>query len=154
MIVLWVSKGKHEGQLTAKQEKAYGEVNTIFVGIVIGVLADHLQDMYLRHKTGKDIWDVLNADYRRSDIGTELYIIEQYHDYKLVDGRNVVEQAYEIQCMMKELELLKIVISNEFVTGGIIVKLPPSWTDFAITLKHKRKHMSISDLIVSLNVEE
>jgi hypothetical protein len=40
--VFWVSKGKPEGKLTAEQEKAYGQANTIFVGVVIGVLKDHL----------------------------------------------------------------------------------------------------------------
>jgi hypothetical protein len=56
--------------------------------------------------------------------------------------------------MVKELGLLKIIIPDEFVAGGIIAKLPPSWSDFATTLKHKRVHMSISDLITSLDVEE
>jgi hypothetical protein len=56
--------------------------------------------------------------------------------------------------MVKELALLKIVVPDEFVVGGIITKLPPSWRDFTIALKHKRVHMSISDLIASLDVEE
>jgi hypothetical protein len=56
--------------------------------------------------------------------------------------------------MVKELGLLKIVVPDEFVAGGIIAKLPPSWRDFATALKHKRVHMSISDLIASLDVEE
>jgi hypothetical protein len=46
----------------------------------------------------------------------------------------------------------KIVIFDEFVAGGIIAKLPHSWRDFTIALKHKRVHMSISGLIVSLDV--
>jgi hypothetical protein len=41
----------------------------------------------------------------------------------------------------------------EIVAGGIIAKLPLSWRDFATTLKHKRTHMSISDLIASLDIE-
>jgi hypothetical protein len=72
----------------------------------------------------------------------------------MVDGKSVVIQAHEIQCMVKELALLKIVVSNEFVVGGIIAKLLPSWRDFATALKYKRVHMSISDLITSLDVEE
>jgi hypothetical protein len=43
---------------------------------------------------------------------------------------------------------------DEFVAGGNIAKLPPSWRDFATALKHKRVHMSILDLIASLDVEE
>jgi hypothetical protein len=56
--------------------------------------------------------------------------------------------------MVKKLRLMKIVIPDEFVTEGIIAKLPPSWRDFATAIKHKRVHMSISDLIASLDVEE
>jgi hypothetical protein len=43
---------------------------------------------------------------------------------------------------------------DEFVVGGIIAKFPPLWRDFAISLKHKRLHMSISDLIAFLDVKE
>jgi hypothetical protein len=56
--------------------------------------------------------------------------------------------------MVKELELLNIIVPDEFVTGGIIAKLPPSWRDFVTALKYKRVHMSISDLITSLDIEE
>jgi hypothetical protein len=56
--------------------------------------------------------------------------------------------------MVEELRLLKIVVPDEFVAGGIIAKLPPSRRDFATALKHKRVHLSISDLIASLDVEE
>jgi hypothetical protein len=55
---------------------------------------------------------------------------------------------------VKKFALLKIVIPNEFVTRGIIAKLPPSWRDFATALKHKKVHMFISNLIASLDVEE
>jgi hypothetical protein len=72
------------------------------------------------------MWDILNTEYGGSDADTELYIIEQYHDNQMVDGNSVVTQAHEIQCMVKELRLLKIVVLDEFVAGGIIAKLPPS----------------------------
>jgi hypothetical protein len=154
MNMFWVSKGKPDGELSPEKEKEYSEANTIFCGVVVGVLAETLQDTYLRYKTAKEMWDTLNTEYGGSDADTELYIIEQYHDYQMVDGKSVVTQAHEIQCMVKELGLLKIVVPDEFVAGGIFVKLPPSWRDFATPLKHKRVHMSISDFIISLDVEE
>jgi hypothetical protein len=100
------------------------------------------------------MWDTLNTEYGGLDASTKLYIIEQYHDYQMVDGKSMVTQAHEIQCMVKELRLLKIVIPDEFVARGIIAKLPLSWRDFTTALKHKRVHMSISNLITSLDVEE
>jgi hypothetical protein len=44
----------------------------------------------------------------------------------MVDEKSTVTQAHEIQYMVKELSLLKIVVSDEFVAGGIIAKLPSS----------------------------
>jgi hypothetical protein len=81
MNMFWVSEGKLEGELTPEKEKDYLEANTIFCGAVIGVLAETLQDTYLRYKTTKEMWDTLNTEYGGSDDGTELYIIEQYHNY-------------------------------------------------------------------------
>jgi hypothetical protein len=126
MNVFWVSEGKLEGQLSPEKGKEYSEANIIFCGVVVGVLAETLQDTYLRYKTAKEMWDTLNTEYGGSDVGTELYIIEQYLDYQIVTEKSVVTQAHEIQCMMKELELLKIVVPDEFVVGSIIAKLLPS----------------------------
>ncbi|KAK3140196.1 hypothetical protein QOZ80_5AG0397410 [Eleusine coracana subsp. coracana] len=85
MNVFWVSTGKPEGDLTADQKKTYREANIIFLGAVIGALIDRLQDVYIHHTVAKELWDTLIVDYGGSDAGTELYVIEQYHDYKMLD---------------------------------------------------------------------
>ena len=72
----------------------------------------------------------------------------------MVNNRSVVEQAHEIQCIARELELLKCILPDKFVAGCIIAKLPPSWRNFATTLKHKRTEISVENLIASLDVEE
>ncbi|KAK1642962.1 hypothetical protein QYE76_060788 [Lolium multiflorum] len=71
----------------------------------------------------------------------------------MTDERSVVEQAHEIH-LAKELEKFKCTLPDKFVAGGIIAKLPPSWRNFATSLKHKRQEFSVSDLIGSLHVEE
>jgi len=40
------------------------------------------------------------------------------------------------------------------VAECIIAKLPPSWRNFATTLKHKRQEISVENLIASFDVEE
>ncbi|KAK3149830.1 hypothetical protein QOZ80_3AG0223550 [Eleusine coracana subsp. coracana] len=99
MNMFWVSTGKPEGDLTADQEKAYSEANTIFLDAVIGALIDRLQDVYIHHIVAKELWDALITDYGGSDAGTELYVIKKYHDYKMVDdlitSLDVEEKARE-----------------------------------------------------------
>jgi hypothetical protein len=57
------------------------------------------------------------------DAGSEMYIMESFHDYKMVDNRSIVEQAHEVWCIDKELNHLKIVLSDRFVARCIIAKL-------------------------------
>jgi hypothetical protein len=123
-------------------------------GVVINVLAENLVDFYLTATSGKELWDALETKYGVSNAGNELYVMEQFYDYKMVDDRSIVERAHEIQSLAKELEGFKCVLPDKFVAGGIIAKLPPTWMDFATSLKHMRKEFSIADLIGSLDVEE
>ena len=100
------------------------------------------------------MWDALEAKFGVSDAGSELYVMEQFYDYKMTDERSVVEQAHVIQSLAKELNHFKCVLPDKFVSGGIIAKLPPSCNNFATSLKHKRQEFSVMDLIGSLDVEE
>jgi transposase InsO family protein len=152
--VFTVSNGKPEGAMSDEDQRKFEEANTLFVGCILGVLADRLCDVYMHIKDGKELWDALNAKFGASDAGSELYIMESFHDYKMVNNRPVVEQAHEIQCIARELELLKCDLPDKFVAGCIIAKLPSSWRNFATTLKHKRQEMSVEGLIASLDVEE
>nr|GEY94411.1 hypothetical protein [Tanacetum cinerariifolium] len=45
-------------------------------------------------------------------------------------------------------------LSETFQAVAIIEKLPPSWVDFKNYLKHKRKEMSVKDLVVRLRIKE
>ena len=56
----------------------------------------------------------------------------------MVEDRSVVEQAHDIQALVKELENFGCVLLEKFVAGCIIAKLLQTWPDFATSLKHKR----------------
>ena len=148
------SKGKPEGELTPAEEKAFQEADILFRGAVLSVLGENIVDSYMSIATGKDMWDALETKFGVSDAGSELYVMEQFYDYKMTDERSVVEQAHEIQSIAKELEHFTCVLPDKFIAGGIIAKLPPSWRNFATSLKHKRHEFSVTDLIGSLHVEE
>jgi hypothetical protein len=80
--------------------------------------------------------------------------MESFHNFKMTKDLPVVQQAHEIQCIAKDLELLKCALPKKFLTGCIIAKLPHSWRNFTTTLKYKRQEISVKNLIASLDVEE
>ena len=45
-------------------------------------------------------------------------------------------------------------LSETFQVAAFIEKLPPSWRDFKNYLKHKRKELSLEEMIVRLRIEE
>jgi len=46
------------------------------------------------------------------------------------------------------------VLPEKFVARGIIAKLPPTWKDFATSLKYQRKEFGLAELMRTLDVEE
>ena len=63
---------------------------------MISVLGENLVDAYMHIPSGMEMWDTLEAKFGASDAGCELYVMEQFYDYRMVDDRSVVEQAHEL----------------------------------------------------------
>jgi len=57
----------------------------------LSIIGDALVDAYVQLPTGKAMWDALEACYGISNAGSELYVMEQFHDYRMVEGHLVVE---------------------------------------------------------------
>jgi hypothetical protein len=145
--VFWVKDGLPEGDISNEDRSKFQKANDIFVGAMCNVFSDHLFDSMMHIRDAKAMWDHLNNTYGASDAGNELYIMESFHDYKMVANKSIVEQDHEIQRLAKELELLKYVIPDEVVAGCIIAKLPSPWRNFATRLKHKRVKITVENLI-------
>jgi len=77
-------------------------------------------------KSATELWEALEHKFSAPDARCELYVMEQYHDFKMVDNCSVVEQTHEFQLIVRELEQLGHVLPDKFVAGGIIAKLPSS----------------------------
>jgi hypothetical protein len=137
-MILWLTamncyhaaQGKPQ-QFTPKDERMFNIADNLFRGAVIGALANKYVDSYLTCTSAKEIWDALDEKFGVSDASSELYIMEQLFDCKMVENRPVVGQAHEIQALAKKIEQFPCVFPDKFVAGGIIAKLPPSWMDFA-----------------------
>jgi hypothetical protein len=140
--------------LTKEQDRNFESDNSTCVGCILTLLSDQLYDIHMHHEVARDLWETLDRMYTESNAGRELYINKQYHEYKMVDDRSVLEQAHEIQLLVGELAHFDCVLPNKFVVGDIIAKLPPTWRNFAMALKHNKEVMTVESLIATLDVEE
>ncbi|GJR11908.1 pol polyprotein [Tanacetum coccineum] len=72
----------------------------------------------------------------------------------MVDSKSVVSQVQDLQVLLHDIHAEGMTLSETFQVAAIIEKLPPSWVEFKNYLKHKRKEMSVEDLVVHLRIEE
>jgi hypothetical protein len=84
MYSYFVAELRVVGPHTPDEERMFNHADTTFKTVILSVLGDTIVDAYVPLQTG-----------------SELYVMEQFHDYRMVDGRSVVEQAHEIQTLTK-----------------------------------------------------
>ena len=121
---------------------------------ILNGLDDSLYNVYCTFATSKQLWLALEKKYKTKDAGMRKFIAGKFLDFKMVDSKTVISQAQELQLIIRQLEDEKMTLSETFQVAATIEKLPPSWKDFKNYLKHKRKEMTMEDLIVRLRIEE
>ncbi|KAK2998418.1 hypothetical protein RJ639_024094, partial [Escallonia herrerae] len=101
-----------------------------------------------------DIWDVLSKKYVIEDAGTKKYAIDSFLQFQMLEEKDVSSQIHEFHLVVVELSKEEMPPLEPFVTGSLIEKLPESWSDYKSMMKHKRKDMTLEDVIVQIRIEE
>ena len=92
MLHAWEARfGIPVGEHSSKERRKFTDANNIFVGCVISVLADRLVDVYIHITDAKELCDALVAKYDATDAGSELYTMESFYDFRMVDNCSVIE---------------------------------------------------------------
>nr|GEW73876.1 DNA polymerase zeta catalytic subunit-like [Tanacetum cinerariifolium] len=96
---------------------------------ILNALDDSLYDIYSTFETAREIWKSLEKKY-------------------------MTQQAEELQIIVHEMKVESIGINSNFLVGSIIEKLPQSWKNFNLYLKHLTDDMSFEQLVLKIRVEE
>jgi hypothetical protein len=83
MATLWlthlkvfeVSNGLPEGTISYQDQKKFKEDNTLFIGCVLSIVADHLCHVYMQIADDNELRDALQDKFGATDAGSELYIM-------------------------------------------------------------------------------
>ena len=121
---------------------------------ILNALDDSLYDIYSTMTTAREIWESLEKKYKTEVACSKKFVIGKFMNFKMVDTKSVLKQVEEIQVIAHDLEVEGMGINSNFLVGSIIEKLPPSWKNFKLYLKHLTDDMSFEQLVLRIRVEE
>ncbi|KAI3812677.1 hypothetical protein L1987_17389 [Smallanthus sonchifolius] len=147
----------NEGEMDAQSVsavQAWNHSDFLCRNYVLNGMVDALYNVYCKTKTAKELWESLERKYKTEDVGTKKFVVAKFLDFKMIDSKTVMSQVQELQVILHDIHAEGMTLSETFQVAAIIEKLPPNWVDFKNYLKHKRKEMTIEDLVVRLRIEE
>ncbi|KAJ9561442.1 hypothetical protein OSB04_006602 [Centaurea solstitialis] len=121
---------------------------------VLNGLADPLCNVYCKVPTAKELWESLDHKYKIEDAGTKKHVVARFLEFKVIDSKTVMSQVQDLHVILHDILAEGMIVSETFQVATMIEKLPPGWIDFKNYLKHKRKEMSVEELVVCLRIEE
>ncbi|KAL1194391.1 hypothetical protein V5N11_001020 [Cardamine amara subsp. amara] len=99
-------------------------------------------------QTPKQLWELLEKKYKSEVASAKKFIAGKFLNFKMSDTNSVVKQVEEIQIIAHELKDEGMRLNEAFLVASIIEKLPPTWKDFKIYLKHLYEEMSLEQIIL------
>ncbi|XP_039119091.1 uncharacterized protein LOC120255315 [Dioscorea cayenensis subsp. rotundata] len=128
--------------------------NKICRHTILSTLSNELYDIYCDLKTAKEIWNSLHKKYVVEDARNQKYAIGNFSDFKMTEDKDVSSQIHDYHVLVNELKNEEIILPDAFIAGFLIESLPESWKHYKNNLKHKRKLMTLEDIIVHIRIEE
>ncbi|KAK3006750.1 hypothetical protein RJ639_015521 [Escallonia herrerae] len=147
-------KNEEESVAQTRERLRWDQDDEICRGNILNGMSNTLFDAYHTVKTAKELWNQLERRYITEDATSKMFIVSKFFDYKMLDGRSVMEQFNEIKSILDRYSQHKLALDEFIVITSIIDKLPPSWKNFRNSLKHHKEDINLDELGTHLRIEE
>nr|CAB3471194.1 unnamed protein product [Digitaria exilis] len=140
---------------TAKEAKEkWDKANQACLSRLLNIISNRLFNLYSKFESAKALWTELESEFSEVDNGNESFATESYLNYKMVEGRSVMEQLQELQLLVRDLVQYNRLLPDSFQVNAILAKLPSSWRDFVTARRHMKTQLTLPELTAAINVEE
>ncbi|GKE12919.1 hypothetical protein Tco_1416470 [Tanacetum coccineum] len=100
------------------------------------------------------IWKSLKKKYMTQVACSKKFVVGKFLNFKINDAKPVVKQVEELQIIIHEMKVEGMGINSNFIVGSLIEKLPQSWKNFKLYLKHLTDYMSFEQLVLEIRFEK
>ena len=96
----------------------------------------------------------MTKKYIVEDVGTQKCAIGNFRKFQMTEDRDVSSQIHDYHMLVNGLVTENIKSPEPFVASYLLETLLDFWKDYKNTMKHKRKQMSLEDVIIHIRIEE
>ncbi|CAN1148821.1 hypothetical protein LINPERHAP2_LOCUS16697 [Linum perenne] len=111
-------------------------------------------DLYISHKSAKAIWEKLEKKYEADDAGKKKYAVGNWLKFMMSDNLTIMDQVHTYENLTAEVLAEGMKMCEILQANVLIEKLPESWSTYRNHLKHKKKYMTLKELIGHMKIEE
>ncbi|XP_022157709.1 uncharacterized protein LOC111024362 [Momordica charantia] len=123
-------------------------------GHLLKHMKDSLFDLFVVQTSAKIIWDNLESRYGQDDAGRKKYVVGKLFQFQMTDEKPIMDQVHEHENLVANVLLEGMKICEVFQANALLEKFPPSWSDYRNHLKHKKKELTLQELINHMRTEE
>ena len=102
------------------------DIDNSVLARLLAILSHRLFDVYVNFKDAKQLSNELDEKYSEGHNGNESFITATYLNFKMVEGRSVMEQLHELQLHVCDLSQYDYVLPKKFQVNIILAKCRPS----------------------------
>ena len=96
----------------------------------------------------------MNKKYILEYARTHKYVIGNSTNFQMTEDRNVSSQIHDYHLLINDLAIEDIKLPEPFVVSYLVETFLESWKDCKNNIEHKRKQMSLEDIIIHIRIEE
>ncbi|XP_019267101.1 PREDICTED: uncharacterized protein LOC109244460 [Nicotiana attenuata] len=135
-------------------KKKFAKDNKIVRWHLFNYMTNPLFDLFINYKSAKVIWDSLEKKYGADDAGKKKYVVGKGIMFQMVDDKPIMEQVHEYENLTADVLNEGMEMCEVLQANVLLEKFPPSWSDYRNQLKHKKKNLTLQELISHMRIEE
>lgn len=134
--------------------KKFEKDNKTVHGHMLNHMINGLFDLFVNLCSNKAIWEALEKKYGGDDAGKKKYVVGKWLQFCMTDDMPIMEQLHEYENLTAAVLSEGMKMCEVLQANVLIEKFPPSWTDYRNQLKHKKRDLTLQELISHMRTEE
>ncbi|KAK4402770.1 hypothetical protein Sango_1017700 [Sesamum angolense] len=98
--------------------------------------------------------NTLESKYGGDDAGRKKYVVGKWLQFQIVDDKSIMDQVHEYENIVADVLNEDMKMCEILQANVLLKKFPPSWNDYRNHLKHKKRDLTLQELISHMRKEE